>query len=64
MIDWLIRMITCMPWVCVRLVYLYDYLYLLFTVRYCICRHVMVGWVEAVVLSFEGQDTQGGLDRL
>ena len=56
-------MITCIHGVYVRLVDLYDYLYLLVIGCYCICRHVMVCWIETVLLCAEGQDTQGSSDR-
>ena len=57
-------MITWVHWVCVRLVDLYGYLYLLVIDCHCIYLHVMVCWVETVLLCAEGQDTRGGSDRL
>ena len=41
-----------------------DCLYMLVMFDYVICGYVMVGWVEAVLLCVEGQQTQGGPDRL
>ena len=57
-------MITYFHWLYVRLVDLYDYMYLLVIVSYCICRYVMVCWIDVVPLCGKGQDTLGGTDRL